>query len=174
MKESVNNQVLFDKVHNALDLQNLKVMLAVLSHWPSMSADHNANAQATYDKLQSEVPKYKMITTSILSDRLRVSFHFLPAGLLAWGRMPTTDGHLWKLWLCCNRSLDSPLQWILQTFMYSHHKTEAVAPYHDQTHVIGLSGVFAARSNLFKLATMSVLAKPEQSLTVSSLEMDLR
>ncbi|KAK9863187.1 hypothetical protein WJX84_002379 [Apatococcus fuscideae] len=41
MKESVNNQVLFDK--------------------------------ATYDKLQSEVPKYKMITTSILSDRLRIN-----------------------------------------------------------------------------------------------------
>jgi len=31
--------------------------------------------QATYDKLKSEVPKYKMITTSILSDRLKVCFH---------------------------------------------------------------------------------------------------
>ena len=30
--------------------------------------------QSTYDKLIAEVPKYKMITTSILSDRLRVSF----------------------------------------------------------------------------------------------------
>jgi hypothetical protein len=29
--------------------------------------------QATYDKLLSEVPKYKLITPSILSDRLRVS-----------------------------------------------------------------------------------------------------
>ena len=29
--------------------------------------------QSTYDKLIAEVPKYKMITTSILSDRLRVS-----------------------------------------------------------------------------------------------------
>jgi small subunit ribosomal protein S25e len=28
---------------------------------------------ATYDKLLSEVPKYKMITLSVLSDRLRVS-----------------------------------------------------------------------------------------------------
>ena len=28
--------------------------------------------QATYDKLKSEVPKYKMVTTSILSDRLKV------------------------------------------------------------------------------------------------------
>lgn len=28
--------------------------------------------QATYDKLLSEVPKYKLITPSILSDRLRV------------------------------------------------------------------------------------------------------
>ncbi|KAI4302267.1 hypothetical protein MLD38_038041 [Melastoma candidum] len=29
--------------------------------------------QATYDKLLSEVPKYKLITPSILSDRLRVN-----------------------------------------------------------------------------------------------------
>uniref|UniRef100_I1K758 40S ribosomal protein S25 n=1 Tax=Glycine max TaxID=3847 RepID=I1K758_SOYBN len=29
--------------------------------------------QATYDKLLSEAPKYKLITPSILSDRLRVS-----------------------------------------------------------------------------------------------------
>jgi small subunit ribosomal protein S25e len=32
--------------------------------------------QSTYDKLIAEVPKYKMITTSILSDRLRVSSFF--------------------------------------------------------------------------------------------------
>jgi hypothetical protein len=31
--------------------------------------------QATYDKLKSEVPKYKMITTSILSDRLKVRYY---------------------------------------------------------------------------------------------------
>ena len=29
--------------------------------------------QANYDKLLSEVPKYKLITASVLSDRLRVS-----------------------------------------------------------------------------------------------------
>ncbi|MCO5601711.1 hypothetical protein L7F22_055834 [Adiantum nelumboides] len=29
--------------------------------------------QATYDKLMSEVPKYKLITPSILSDRLRIN-----------------------------------------------------------------------------------------------------
>uniref|UniRef100_A0A2P2LYP7 40S ribosomal protein S25 n=1 Tax=Rhizophora mucronata TaxID=61149 RepID=A0A2P2LYP7_RHIMU len=29
--------------------------------------------QATYDKLLSEAPKYKLITPSILSDRLRIS-----------------------------------------------------------------------------------------------------
>ena len=29
--------------------------------------------QSTYDKLMSEVPKYKMITPSILSDRLRIN-----------------------------------------------------------------------------------------------------
>lgn len=33
--------------------------------------------QATYDKLVSEVPKYKLITPSILSDRLRVCLHQL-------------------------------------------------------------------------------------------------
>ena len=32
--------------------------------------------QGTYDKLLSEVPKYKLITPSILSDRLRVMFWF--------------------------------------------------------------------------------------------------
>lgn len=34
--------------------------------------------QATYDKLISEVPKYKLITPSILSDRLRVCLRLLP------------------------------------------------------------------------------------------------
>eukprot|EP00897_Mesotaenium_endlicherianum_P010648 jgi/Mesen1/9611/ME000659S08988 len=29
--------------------------------------------QATYDKLLSEVPKYKLITSSVLSDRLRIN-----------------------------------------------------------------------------------------------------
>ena len=33
--------------------------------------------QATYDKLLSEVPKYKLITPSILSDRLRVRKLFI-------------------------------------------------------------------------------------------------
>ena len=32
------------------------------------------STQATYDKLLSEVPKYKLITQSVLSDRLRVCF----------------------------------------------------------------------------------------------------
>ena len=31
--------------------------------------------QATYDKLLSEVPKYKQITPSVLSERLRVILH---------------------------------------------------------------------------------------------------
>ena len=35
--------------------------------------------QATYDKLMSEVPKYKLITISILCDRLRVRpTHLIP------------------------------------------------------------------------------------------------
>ena len=39
--------------------------------------------QGTYDKLLVEVPKYKLITPSVLSDRLRVSTHssFIPYGL---------------------------------------------------------------------------------------------
>ena len=38
------------------------------------TANLHAILQASYDKLHSEVPKYKMITPSVLSDRLRVSF----------------------------------------------------------------------------------------------------
>lgn len=41
--------------------------------------DGLGHVQATYDKLKSEVPKYKMITTSILSDRLKVLCHLCPA-----------------------------------------------------------------------------------------------
>lgn len=33
--------------------------------------------QATYDKLLTEAPKYKLITPSILSDRMRVCIFFL-------------------------------------------------------------------------------------------------
>ncbi|KAJ6671391.1 40S RIBOSOMAL PROTEIN S25 [Salix viminalis] len=32
--------------------------------------------QATYDKLLSEAPKYKLITPSVLSDRMRVMIYF--------------------------------------------------------------------------------------------------
>ncbi len=35
--------------------------------------------QGSYDKLMAEVPKYKMITPSVLADRLRVSLSPLPA-----------------------------------------------------------------------------------------------
>lgn len=34
--------------------------------------------QATYDKLLSEAPKFKLITPSILSDRLRVRSYIVP------------------------------------------------------------------------------------------------
>ena len=34
--------------------------------------------QATYDKLLSEAPKFKLITPSILSDRLRVHSYIIP------------------------------------------------------------------------------------------------
>ena len=45
--------------------------------------------QATHDKLHAEVPKYKMITPSVLSDRLRVSHIFRCVGL--------SDTHLLSL-----------------------------------------------------------------------------
>ena len=32
--------------------------------------------QATYDKLLSEAPKYKLITPSVLSDRMRVIYRY--------------------------------------------------------------------------------------------------
>ncbi|KAG9130406.1 hypothetical protein Leryth_004362 [Lithospermum erythrorhizon] len=41
---------------------------------------------ATYDKLISEAPKFKLITPSILSDRLRIS------GSLLQGRLSRVDG----------------------------------------------------------------------------------
>ena len=89
MKEKVNNLVLFDKVGN----EELWSWLArrrkekkekenprrLTSPFSSPSAfqkptDQNpAPLQATYDKLIQEVPKYKMITPSILSDRLRIN-----------------------------------------------------------------------------------------------------
>ena len=52
--------------------------------------------QGTYDKLLSEVPKYKMITPSILSDRLRVSaVHALAHGVghvdVTWTRGSSTS-----------------------------------------------------------------------------------
>ncbi len=40
---------------------------------PPATTNLRRNPQPTYDKLISEVPKYKMITPSILCDRLRVS-----------------------------------------------------------------------------------------------------
>lgn len=47
---------------------------AILSFLPPPYRPPSSNrTQATYDKLLSEVPKYKMISTSILCDRLRVS-----------------------------------------------------------------------------------------------------
>ncbi|KAK6923886.1 Ribosomal protein S25 [Dillenia turbinata] len=39
--------------------------------------------QGTYDKLLSEVPKYKLITPSILSDRLRILYEILDVIVLS-------------------------------------------------------------------------------------------
>jgi hypothetical protein len=50
------------------------------SERPLSGARLGRRAQGTYDKLLAEVPKYKMITTSILSDRLRVRGIRLPSG----------------------------------------------------------------------------------------------
>lgn len=44
--------------------------------------------QGSYDKLIAEVPKYKMITPSVLADRLRVR-----AGLMVWCPDITTPMH---------------------------------------------------------------------------------
>lgn len=52
--------------------------------------------QGTYDKLLVEVPKYKLITPSVLSDRLRVStpsIFYLPCGLC--------DGYASPSQVCC-------------------------------------------------------------------------
>lgn len=73
MKESVNNQVLFDKVRTCL----IALCCCEDTAWAfDYMLIGRCNVQATYDKLQSEVPKYKMITTSILSDRLRVRYFY--------------------------------------------------------------------------------------------------
>jgi len=45
--------------------------------------------QATYEKLQAEVPKYKMITPSVLSDRLRVSCQSISCGWPDLAAAPT-------------------------------------------------------------------------------------
>ncbi|KAJ8630477.1 hypothetical protein MRB53_023800 [Persea americana] len=40
---------------------------------PAKSGGGKQKKKASYDKLLSEVPKYKLITPSILSDRLRIN-----------------------------------------------------------------------------------------------------
>ena len=53
--------------------------------------------KATYDKLIAEVPKYKMITPSVLSDRLRINGSLARAAikqLLAEGAIrPVVESH---------------------------------------------------------------------------------
>lgn len=72
MKEKVNNQVLFDQVrseaasatHACVGCCFLLATAKIYLNTPVL--------QSNYDKMKSEVPKYKMITPSILADRLRV------------------------------------------------------------------------------------------------------
>jgi len=45
-----------------------------LPNQPAACPSAFLSVQATYEKLLTEVPKYKMITPSVLSDRLRVRF----------------------------------------------------------------------------------------------------
>lgn len=56
---------------------HVRLNVAALQKWSKGKQKEKVNNmvlfdQATYDKLLSEVPKYKLITPSILSDRLRV------------------------------------------------------------------------------------------------------
>lgn len=70
MKEKVNNQVLFDQVSRSTHRDCSQVQFPKLKRHLE---DKPASAlQSNYDKMKSEVPKYKMITPSILADRLRV------------------------------------------------------------------------------------------------------
>ncbi|GAB2283117.1 hypothetical protein Dimus_017647 [Dionaea muscipula] len=65
-----------------IDLHFVRVLM--LQKWSKGKQKEKVNNmvvlfdQATYDKLLSEVPKYKLVTPSILSDRLRV-YHLLPS-----------------------------------------------------------------------------------------------
>jgi small subunit ribosomal protein S25e len=76
LKEKVNNQVLFDKVklriHTSLQSKPHRSGVRILPGPVDLYAFIIDLLQSTYEKLMTEVPKYKMITPSVLSDRLRV------------------------------------------------------------------------------------------------------
>ena len=57
--------------------------------------------QSTYDKLLSEVPKYKMITVSILCDRLRITCSLARKGIaiLLLGRLSLLSDTLSKMFI---------------------------------------------------------------------------
>lgn len=86
MKEKVNNLVLFDKVRTKTTKKKEKKKAFFNERKKTRKLKKNSPFflslllhsappinQATYDKLIQEVPKYKMITPSILSDRLRIN-----------------------------------------------------------------------------------------------------
>ena len=57
----------------------LEILVFCMQKWSKGKQKEKVNNmvlfdQGTYDKLLLEVPKYKLITPSILSDRLRVIF----------------------------------------------------------------------------------------------------
>lgn len=54
--------------------------------------------QPTYDKLLAEVPKYKLITQSVLSDRLRVSSRIQLLVGLRGSRERLNDFHCFIQW----------------------------------------------------------------------------
>lgn len=68
--------------------------------------------QATYDKLLSEVPKYKLITQSVLSDRLRVWRWFSPQ--IFFLRLISVPHHYtFALLPVCTLSFKPPSLWLL-------------------------------------------------------------
>lgn len=64
-----------------LKVTYVNLYLWILQKWSKGKQKEKVNNmvlfdKATYDKLLSEAPKYKLITPSVLSDRLRVCFPF--------------------------------------------------------------------------------------------------
>lgn len=113
-KDKANNMVLFDQVRRLCSVATVSSCSGGLLHhyrspagYLSHRQMHKATfpvftyfscLQATYDKLKSEVPKYKMITTSILSDRLKVCRMLQQAERAAYVSLVEDLYLLYQLW----------------------------------------------------------------------------